>query len=78
MWITIVYYHVRQDDKYGLSQGFLSNRSEIALELFDQHIAHRDVCGKCLQEKTSPTSGLDHSILSFMQSSANYSPHPGV
>lgn len=58
MWITSVYYRAPQDDKYGLSQALLSNLSEIAPEHFDQHIAHRDVCGKCLQEKKTPTSGL--------------------
>lgn len=58
MWIASVYYRVPQDDKYGLSLALLSNLSEIALELFDQHVAHRDVCGKCLQEKKTQTSGL--------------------
>lgn len=58
MWITSVYYRVPQDDKYGLSQALLSNLSEIAPEHSDRHIAHRDVCGKCLQEKKNPTSGL--------------------
>ena len=40
-----------------LSQALLSNLSEIAPEQFDQRVAHRDVCGKCLQEKKTPTSG---------------------
>lgn len=43
-----MYHGVPQDDKYGLSQSLLSNRSEIAPEHSDQHSAERDVCGKCL------------------------------
>lgn len=74
MWITSVYYHAPQDDKYGLSQALLSNLSEIAPEHFDQRIAYRVVCGKCLQEKKTPRhlDSVDHSILSFMHLNTNY------
>lgn len=40
-----------------VSQALLSNLSEIAPEHSDRRVAHRDVCGKCLQEKKTPTSG---------------------
>lgn len=62
MWIASVYYRMPQDDKYGLSLAYLSNLSEVASEHFDQHVAHRDVCGKCLQEKKTQTSGLCWSL----------------
>lgn len=62
MWITSLYSRLPQDDKYGLSQALLSNLSEIAPEHFDQHVTRRDVCGKCLQEKKTPASGLCWSL----------------
>lgn len=41
---------------------YCQTSTKIALEHFDQHIAHRDVCGECLQEKKTPTSGVCWSL----------------
>lgn len=77
MSIASVYYRRPQDDKYGLSLALLLNLSEIAPGAFltSSLLTETLVESVYTHEKKEDSQHLDsadRSILSFMQSNANY------
>lgn len=76
MSIASVYYRRPQDDKYGLSLALLLNLSEIAPGAFLTSSLLTETLVESVytrkKEDSQHLDSADRSILSFMQSNANY------